>query len=103
MGRGKDDAEATLYTAVKALDNILDNFIYGVDSRDYKRAVHSAAQERSVGLGAMGYHGLLMSQDIPFESVQARALNKIVFSTINKHAKDASVRLADERVLPRWW
>ncbi|NQY80324.1 MAG: ribonucleoside-diphosphate reductase subunit alpha [Candidatus Caenarcaniphilales bacterium] len=93
----KDTSEDTLYTAVKALDNILDNFIYGVDSRDYKRAVQSAMQERSVGLGAMGYHGLLMSQDIPFESVQARALNKIVFSTINKYAKQASVRLADER------
>lgn len=93
----KDAAEATMYAAVKALDNILDNFIYGVDSRDYKRAVQSAKQERSVGLGAMGYHGLLMSQNIPFESVQARALNKIVFSTINKYAKQASVRLADER------
>lgn len=93
----KDTAKKTLYIAVKALDNILDNFIYGVDSRDYKRAVQSAMQERSIGLGAMGYHGLLMSQDIPFESVQARALNKIVFSTINKYAKEASVRLADER------
>ena len=93
----KDSSEETLYTAVKALDNILDNFIYGVDSRDYKRAVQSAMQERSVGLGAMGYHGLLMSQNIPFESIQARSLNKVVFSTINKYAKQASIRLADER------
>lgn len=93
----KDEAETVLYSAVKALDNILDNFIYGVDSRDYKRAIYSATQERSVGLGVMGWHGLLLKNRMPFESVQARALNKIIFSTIHKYAKQASVNLADER------
>jgi ribonucleoside-diphosphate reductase alpha chain len=93
----KDEAESVLYAAVKALDNVLDNFIYGVDSRDYKRAIHSATQERSIGLGVMGWHGLLLKNRMPFESVQARSLNKIVFSTIHKYAKQASVNLADER------
>jgi ribonucleoside-diphosphate reductase alpha chain len=93
----KDEAESVLYAAVKALDNVLDNFIYGVDSRDYKRAIQSATQERSIGLGVMGWHGLLLKNRMPFESVQARSLNKIVFSTIHKYAKQASVNLADER------
>jgi ribonucleoside-diphosphate reductase alpha chain len=93
----KDEAESVLYAAVKALDNVLDNFIYGVDSRDYKRAIQSATQERSIGLGVMGWHGLLLRNRMPFESVQARSLNKIVFSTIHKYAKQASVNLADER------
>lgn len=93
----KDEAESVLYAAVKALDNVLENFIYGVDSRDYKRAIHSATQERSIGLGVMGWHGLLLKHRMPFESVQARSLNKIVFSTIHKYAKQASVNLADER------
>ncbi|MFM7458916.1 MAG: ribonucleoside-diphosphate reductase subunit alpha [bacterium] len=93
----KDEAESVLYAAVKALDNVLDNFIYGVDSRDYKRAIYSATQERSIGLGVMGWHGLLLKHRMPFESVQARSLNKIVFSTIHKYAKQASVNLADER------
>ena len=93
----KDEAESVLYAAVKALDNVLDNFIYGVDSRDYKRAIQSATQERSIGLGVMGWHGLLLKNRMPFESVQARSLNKIVFSAIHKYAKQASVNLADER------
>jgi len=93
----KDESETVLYAAVKALDNILDNFIYGVDSRDYKRAIFSATQERSIGLGVMGWHGLLLKNRVPFESVQARALNKIIFSTIHKYAKQASENLADER------
>jgi ribonucleoside-diphosphate reductase alpha chain len=45
----------------------------------------------------MGWHGLLLKNRMPFESVQARSLNKIVFSTIHKYAKQASVNLADER------
>lgn len=93
----KDEKDSVVYTAVKALDNILDNFIQLVDSRDYKRAVASAKNERSVGLGAMGYHGLLMKEGIPFESVAARSLNKIVFKGINESAVAASKQLAVER------
>ena len=93
----ESEKEFVIYTAVKALDNVLDNFIQTADSRDYKRAVQSAKQERSIGLGMMGYHGLLMKKHIPFESVQARALNKIVFKAIHENAKKASRQLAVER------
>ncbi len=92
-----EEKEYVIYTAVKALDNILDNFIQGADSRDYKRAVYSATRERSVGLGVMGYHGMFMKQGIPFESVAARSLNKIVFKAIHECAKQASKQLAIER------
>lgn len=93
----KSQKDFVVGTAVKALDNILENFIQSVDSRDYKRAIKSAQQERSIGLGVMGWHGLLMKEKIPFESVQARALNKIVFSEIHKAAKAASIKLGEER------
>jgi ribonucleoside-diphosphate reductase alpha chain len=92
-----EEKEYVIYTAVKALDNILDNFIQGSDSRDYKRAVYAASRERSIGLGVMGYHGMFMKQEIPFESVAARSLNKIVFKAIHECAKKASRQLAVER------
>lgn len=92
-----DQKDYVIYTAVKALDNILDNFIQGSDSRDYKRAISSARQERSIGLGVMGYHGMFMKNGIPFESVAARSLNKIVFKAIHECAKRASKQLAVER------
>lgn len=91
------DKERVIYTAVKALDNVLDLFSEGVDSRDYKRAVQSAQGERSIGLGMMGYHGLLMKNGFPFESVAARALNKTVFKGIHESAIDASLKLGEER------
>jgi ribonucleoside-diphosphate reductase alpha chain len=93
----ESNKESVIYTAVKALDNVLDNFIQKVDSRDYKRAVSSALQERSIGLGVMGYHGMFMKRGVPFESVQARALNKIVFKAIHESAIKASEQLAVER------
>jgi ribonucleoside-diphosphate reductase alpha chain len=93
----ESEKESVIYTAVKALDNVLDNFIQKVDSRDYKRAISSALQERSIGLGVMGYHGMFMKRGIPFESVQARALNKIIFKNINESAIRASEQLAVER------
>lgn len=91
------EKESVIYTAVKALDNVLDNFIQSVDSRDYKRAVNSAKNERSIGLGVMGYHSMLMRDGIPFESVAARAMNKIVFKAIHENAVKASRQLAVER------
>lgn len=93
----EEDRESVIYTAVKALDNVLDNFIQKVDSRDYKRAVSSALQERSIGLGVMGYHGMFMKRGVPFESVQARALNKIIFKNIHEAAVRSSEQLGVER------
>ena len=93
----QDETESVVSTAVKALDNVLDNFVAKVDSRDYKRAIKSAVSERSIGLGVMGYHGMLMKHGIAFESVAARGMNKIVFQKIHKAAKEASRQLAVER------
>lgn len=93
----EDEKEFVIYTAVKALDNVLDNFIQSVDSRDYKRAIQSAKSERSIGLGVMGYHSLLMRDGIAFESIAARSMNKIIFKAIHENAVKASEQLAIER------
>jgi len=92
----KDDPNI-IYTAVRALDNVLQDFIYKADAQQYKKSIFSATQERSVGLGVMGYHGMLMQKGIPFESIGARSLNRLVFKNIHTKAKAASVRLGQER------
>lgn len=93
----QQEKDSVIATAVKALDNVLDNFVGKVDSRDYKRAIQSAVNERSIGLGVMGYHGMFMKHGIAFESVAARAMNKMVFKAIHASAKEASRQLAIER------
>lgn len=85
---------------VRALDNNLETFIEMADPVEFKKAINSVKHERSIGLGAMGYHGYLMSHMVPFESLQARLINKEIFSNIQKHAYAASEKLAQERGLP---
>jgi ribonucleoside-diphosphate reductase alpha chain len=85
---------------VRALDNNLETFIEMADSVEFKKAVNSVKHERSIGLGIMGYHGYLMSQNIPFESVQARVFNKDIFRRVNEAAKAASIKLGEDRGLP---
>ena len=69
------------------LDNVLQFFIDNAGD-EISRARYSATQERSLGLGAMGWHSLLHQKRIPFDSPQARELNREVF----KHIKLESVK-----------
>lgn len=96
----KEEQEQVIEWCVKALDNNLDAFCEMADSAEYKKAIYSVKHERSIGLGMMGYHGYLMSKNIPFESLQARLLNKQIFKRFGEAARNASKALAAERGLP---
>jgi len=75
------------------LDNVLQNFID--DSPDTLfRAKYSAINERSLGLGAMGFHSYLQSKSIPYESVTAKTINMQMFRHIKEEAIRESRRLA---------
>ncbi|MBI1308796.1 MAG: ribonucleoside-diphosphate reductase subunit alpha [Proteobacteria bacterium] len=81
---------------MRYLDNILQDFIDRAPET-MERARYSAMRERSVGLGAMGFHSFLQSKNIPFESVMAKVWNKKMFKFIKEGADRASVKLAEER------
>jgi ribonucleoside-diphosphate reductase alpha chain len=85
---------------VTALDNNLETFCDLADPIDFKKAVNSVKHERSIGLGTMGYHGYLMGKGVPFESLQARLINKEIYKGIHEGAVAASTRLGQERGLP---
>lgn len=59
-----------------------------------ERAYTFAKRHRALGLGVLGWHSLLQSKMIPFESREAGKLNVEVFSTIREKADSASKRLA---------
>ncbi|MEQ8206205.1 MAG: ribonucleoside-diphosphate reductase subunit alpha [Woeseia sp.] len=78
------------------LDNVLEDFIVNApDSMSH--AKYSAMRERSVGLGAMGFHTYLQGMGIPFESALAKSWNIRVFQHLRAEADKASVTLAEER------
>jgi ribonucleoside-diphosphate reductase alpha chain len=78
---------------VEFLDNVLDHFIAKAPDVIAK-ARYAAMRSRDIGIGAMGWHGMLMKRSIPFESDAALALTESVFSDINRQGKDASLALA---------
>lgn len=81
---------------MRMLDNVLTDFIE--NAPDYmKKAAYSAMRERSVGLGVMGFHTFLQSQNIPLESVMSKVWNKKIFQQIRAQADAASQKLAAEK------
>jgi ribonucleoside-diphosphate reductase alpha chain len=81
---------------LRMLDNVLQDFIDNApDSMNAAR--YSASRERSVGLGAMGFHSWLQNNGIPFEGALARAANLRMFKHLRRAADEASRVLAEER------
>ena len=81
---------------ITMLDNVLEYFIDHAPD-EISRAKYSAARERSLGLGAMGFHSLLQKQGVAWESELAREINDVVFKHINEKAVEQTKRLATER------
>ena len=81
---------------VRMLDNVLQYFIDNAPDT-VARAKYSALRERSIGLGAMGFHSLLQKHGVAWESDKAREINDVVFSKINSDAVRETQRLAEER------
>ena len=81
---------------LEMLDNVLQKFID--DSPDtISRAKFSAMRERSVGVGALGFHAYLQRKRMPFESALAKSANLRMFRHIRKGLNEANKRLGTER------
>ena len=81
---------------VRMLDNVLQYFIDNAPDT-ITRAKYSAARERSIGLGAMGFHSLLQKHGVAWESESAREINRTVFDHIKSEAVAETELLAQER------
>jgi ribonucleoside-diphosphate reductase alpha chain len=67
------------------------------DRSGYIKAAYSAYRERSLGLGAMGFHSYLQKNSISFEGMYAASFNHKSFSLIKDRAAAASRSLAVDR------
>jgi ribonucleoside-diphosphate reductase alpha chain len=81
---------------LRFLDNVLQDFIDRAPS-EMDSARYAAMRERSVGLGLMGFHSFLQSQNTPFESAMAKSWNMRIFKHLRREADKASRVLAEER------
>jgi ribonucleoside-diphosphate reductase alpha chain len=78
------------------LDNVLTYFIDNAPDT-IARAKFSAMQERSIGIGALGFHSYLQSKNIPFESALAKSQNMKIFRWLHYELRIANLELGHER------
>jgi ribonucleoside-diphosphate reductase alpha chain len=85
-----------LRDTAEMLDNVLQYFIDNAP-KTIKRAIYSAKQERSIGIGALGWHAYLQKNNIPWENPMAIGRNKNIFKTIREKLDVANKELGLER------
>ncbi|HWW24277.1 MAG TPA: ribonucleoside-diphosphate reductase subunit alpha [Caulobacter sp.] len=81
---------------MRFLDNVLQDFIDRAPDAA-KAAAYAAMRERSVGLGLMGFHSFLQSQNVPFESALAKSWNMRMFKHLRREADKASIAIGQEK------
>jgi len=85
-----------IQTMIYFLDAVMSEFIDKTDGVEFMEHPRNfAIRHRALGLGVLGWHSYLQLNDIPFESITARAKNNIIFKTIQKRSRDASEELAN--------
>jgi ribonucleoside-diphosphate reductase alpha chain len=85
-----------LRDVAEMLDNVLQYFIDNAPS-SIKRAKYSAMRERSIGIGALGWHAYLQKNKLPWESPMAIGRNKQIFAHIRGKLDVANKELGSER------
>lgn len=78
------------------LDSVYSEFIEKAQHITFmEKAVKFAIENRSIGIGTLGYHSYLQSKMIPFESMEAKLLNSYMFKLLNEKSLRASKELAE--------
>lgn len=85
-----------LRDVAEMLDNVLQYFIDNAPDA-IARAKFSASRERSIGIGALGFHAFLQKKNIPFEGVLAKTLNNQIFKHVRTKLDEANKELGKER------
>ena len=85
-----------LRDVAEMLDNVLEYFITNAPDT-ISRAIYSASRERSIGVGALGFHAYLQKNNIAFEGVMAKVSNNQIFKHIREKLDEANQILGKER------
>lgn len=83
------------------LDAVMSEFIDKASNiKHLKRAAKFATRHRALGIGWLGWHSLLQSKMIPFESMEAKYLNVNIAQNIKEKAYEASKKLGHRLGVP---
>ena len=85
-----------LRDTAEMLDNVLQYFIDNAPDA-ISRAKFSAKRERSIGIGALGFHAYLQLNNLAWESALATSANNRIFKHISEGLNEANLQLGKER------
>jgi ribonucleoside-diphosphate reductase alpha chain len=92
-----------LEVAVRFLDTVLSEYIEkGAEIPGMEASIRAAIKGRAIGIGVLGWHTLLQSKMIPFDSFEAMMLNAQIFRKMKSDAELATTKLAQEFGEPEW-
>jgi len=91
----KDDKQFIL-DVMEMLDNVLQYFIDKAPST-IARAKYSAMMERSIGVGALGFHAFLQKKGVAIDGVMAKSYNNEIFKHIHASCLRADAVLEQQR------
>ncbi len=84
-------------TLVQFLDAVNEEFVSKTEGVPYMEAPHDfAKKQRALGMGILGWHSLLQSKMISFESMEAKYLNMEIWKSIRERADKTTEEMAKE-------
>lgn len=92
-----DEIEKTdaIETMIQFLDAVNEEFVIKSSKVPYMSSAHNFAKtQRALGAGVLGWHSLLQSKMIPFESIEAKQLNNKIWKTIRDRSDKATEELS---------
>ena len=85
------------------LNAVLDEFMENARYTPYfENTIRSASKGRAIGIGVLGWHSLLQSKMIAFESFPAMQLNNEIFKLIDEQSLEMTKKLAQLKGEPEW-
>jgi ribonucleoside-diphosphate reductase alpha chain len=82
-------------TMIYFLDSVNEEFVKKTENMMFMEHPNNFAKnQRALGLGVLGWHSLLQSKMISFESMDAKMLNNSIWRTIRERADNATQELA---------
>lgn len=82
--------------AVYVLDAVMSEFIDKTEGIKFMEAARKfAIEHRALGIGVLGWHSYLQSQNIAFESMEAKMLNAKIWTIIKERSYRASREMAE--------
>lgn len=91
------DKPKVIHNAIILLDYAMTSYIKKIDGNKHMASAKKFAEEhRALGLGLLGWHSLLQSKMIPFESMDAKYLNIEIWKRLQKESLEVSKWLAEK-------